>query len=198
MAATTTGTKRKPHSRRLIPDRVAVRVAATYTKADGFVHNILPGHPDLEGVDQYGVRVSLLFKATDSLDFILRYSKSMQDPQNYAIIPGRVSPLGIGLVSAYYPTSDGTATGTPLGNDTVAQNYTPRRRQDNQGLSLTTHWALSDSYAVTAISSWDQGSLFNPEGTDGAGIDIFKIPYIGKTHQVAQDVRLSTTGTDAL
>ena len=182
----------------LIPDRVAVRVAMTYTKADGFVHNILPGHPDLEGVDQYGVRVGLLFKATDSLDFTLRYSKSMQDPQNYAIIPGRVSPLGIGLVGAYYPTSDGTATGTPLGNDTVAQNYTPRRRQDNQAVSLTTHWTLSDSYAVTAISSWDQGSLFNPEGTDGAAIDIFKIPYVGKTHQVTQDLRLSTTGTDAL
>src|SRR5579872_61255 len=182
----------------LIPDKVAVRVAVTYTKADGFVHNILPGHPDLEGVDQYGVRLSVLYRATDSLDFTLRYSKSMQDPQNYAIIPGRVSPLGIGLVSAYYPTSDGTATGTPLGNNQVAQNYTPRRRQDNQAVSLTTNWTLSDNYAVTAISSWDQGSLFNPEGTDGAGIDIFKIPYIGKTHQVTQDIRLTTTGTDAL
>jgi iron complex outermembrane recepter protein len=182
----------------LIPGRLAVRVAMTYTKADGFVHNILPGHPDLEGVDQYGVRVSVLFRATDSLDFTLRYSKSMQDPQNYAIIPGRVSDLGVGLVGAYYPTSDGTATGVPLGNDQVAQNYTPRRRQDNQAVSLTTNWALSDSYAITAISSWDQGSLFNPEGTDGAGIDIFKIPYFGKTHQVAQDIRLSTTGTEAL
>jgi iron complex outermembrane recepter protein len=182
----------------LIPDRLAVRVAATYTKADGFVHNILPGHPDLEGVDQYGVRVSVLLRATDSLSFTLRYSKSMQDPQNYAIIPGRVSALGIGLVGAYYPTSDGTPGGVPLSNNQVAQNYTPRRRQDNQAVSLTTNWTLSDSYAVTAISSWDQGSLFNPEGTDGAAIDIFKIPYFGKTHQVAQDIRLSTTGTEAL
>ncbi|MBS0366143.1 MAG: TonB-dependent receptor [Proteobacteria bacterium] len=182
----------------LIPERVAVRIAATYTKADGFVRNILPGHPDLEGVDQYGVRVSVLYRATDALDFTLRYSKSMQDPQNYAIIPGRVSPLGIGLVGAYYPTSDGTATGTPLGNDTVAQNYTPRRRQDNQAVSLTTNWALSDAYALTAISSWDEGSLFNPEGTDGAAIDIFKIPYIGKTRQVTQDLRIATTGTAAL
>lgn len=182
----------------LIPDKLAVRVAMTYTKAHGFVHNILPGHPDLEGIDQYGVRLSLLYQATDSLNFILRYSRSMQDPQNYAIIPGRVNPLGIGLVGAYYPTSDGTATGTPLSNDQVAQNYTPRRRQDNQAVSLTTNWALSDDYAITAISSWDQGALLNPEGTDGAGIDIFKIPYIGRTHQVAQDIRLTTTGTDAL
>ena len=76
----------------LVPDRLAVRFAFTYTKVDGFIQNVLPGHPDLEGVDQYGVRLSLLFKATDDLDFTLRFSKSMQDPQNYAIIDGRIPP----------------------------------------------------------------------------------------------------------
>ena len=180
----------------LIPDKLAIRVAATYTKQDGFIENILPGHPDLEGVDQYGVRVSVLFKANDDLSFTLRYSKSMQDPYNYAIVPGRVNPAGVGFVG-YYPTSDGTATGTPLATNQVAQNYTPRRRQDNEAVSLTSNWTLNDNYSITAISSWDQGSLFNPEGTDGSAIDIFKIPYIGKTRQVAQDVRLTTTGFDA-
>src|ERR1700720_1005066 len=47
----------------LIPDRLAVRVAFTYTKANGFLQNVFPGHPDLEGIDQYGVRLSMLFKA---------------------------------------------------------------------------------------------------------------------------------------
>jgi len=175
-----------------------VRIAATYTKSDGFIHNVLPGHPDMEGVDQYGVRLSLLYKATDSLDFTVRYSKSMQDPQNYAIVDGRVGPLGIGAADIYYRTSDGTATGTPLADNQVAQNYTPRRRQDNQGVSLTANWKVSDTYAVTAISSWDQGSLFNPEGTDGAPIDIWKISYLGKTRQITQDLRLTTTGSGPL
>jgi len=181
----------------LVPDRLAARLAVSYTKADGFVKNVLPGHPDLEGIDQYGVRLSLLYHATDNLDFTLRYSKSMQDPQNYAIMAGRVSPDGIGLVG-YYRTSDGTATGRPLADDEIGQNYTPRRRQDNQAVALTTNWTLSDSYAITAVSSWDQGSLFNPEGTDGAAIDVFKIPYYGKTRQIAQDVRLATTGNAPL
>jgi len=44
----------------LIPDHLAVRVAFTYTKANGFVQNVLPGYPDLEGIDQYGVRLSAL------------------------------------------------------------------------------------------------------------------------------------------
>ena len=181
----------------LIPDKLAVRIAATYTKADGFIHNVLPGHPDMEGVDQYGVRLSLLYRATDSLDFTVRYSKSMQDPQNYAIVAGRANAAGIGF-AGYYRTSDGTATGTPLNDNQVGQNYTPRRHQDNQGVSLTANWRVTDNYAVTAISSWDQGSLFNPEGTDGAAIDIWKISYLGKTRQVTQDLRLTTTGNGPL
>ncbi len=76
----------------LVPERVAMRFAFTYTKVDGFIQNVLPGHPDLEGVDQYGMRLSLLYKASDDLDFMLRFSKSMQDPQNYAIIDGRIAP----------------------------------------------------------------------------------------------------------
>ncbi|MBS0613676.1 MAG: TonB-dependent receptor [Proteobacteria bacterium] len=181
----------------IVPDRLAARFAFTYTKADGFIKNVLPGHPDMEGVDQYGVRLSLLYKATDSLDLILRLATSKQNPYNYAIIAGRIGADGIGGVG-YYRTSDGTATGTPLADDQVAQNYTPRRRQENKSASLTAKWAMSDRYALTSITSWDQGQLFNPEGTDGAPLDIWKIPYFGKTRQVTQDLRLSTTGNDAL
>jgi len=181
----------------IVPDRLAARFAFSYTKADGFIKNILPGHPDMEGVDQYGVRLSLLYKATDSLDLILRLAASKQNPYNYAIIAGRVGADGIGGVG-YYRTSDGTATGAPLADDEVAQNYTPRRRQENKSASLTAKWAISDRYALTSITSWDQGQLFNPEGTDGSPIDIWKISYFGKTRQVTQDLRLSTTGNDAL
>src|SRR6202051_2788117 len=101
----------------LVPDRVAVRFAFTYTKVDGFIQNVLPGHPDLEGVDQYGVRLSLLWKACDDLQFTLRASKSMQDPQNYAIIDGRIPPPsaipsptsagGVGF-TGYFRTPNGT------------------------------------------------------------------------------------------
>ncbi len=92
-----------------------MRFAFTYTKVDGFIQNVLPGSPDLEGVDQYGVRLSLLYKANDDLEFTLRLSKSMQDPQNYAIIDGRVAPPspgnpgGVGF-TGYFRTQDGTYT----------------------------------------------------------------------------------------
>jgi iron complex outermembrane receptor protein len=187
----------------LIPDRLAVRFAFTYTKVDGFIQNVLPGHPDLEGVDQYGVRLSLLFKASEDLEFTLRASKSMQDPQNYAIIDGRIpppspgNPGGVGF-TGYFRTQDGNYGSAPLGNYQIAQEYTPRRRQDNEAVALTAEWRMNAANKVTSITSWDQGALFNPEGTDGAPYQIWSIPYTGKTRQVTQDLRLTSSGDSAL
>ena len=198
----------------LVPDRVAVRLAVTYTKVDGFVQNVLPGHPDLEGVDEYGARLSILYKASDDLTFTIRASKSMQDPQNYAIIDGRLPPPasaagpnpsacstgggGVGCIGVYWRTNDGSYAGTPLSNYQVAQNYTPRRRQDNSAAELTVDWAVSPSNKITSITSWDLGALFNPEGTDGSPYGIWKIPYIGSDRQVTQDLRLTSTGDSPL
>jgi len=187
----------------LIPDRLAARVAFTYTKVDGFIQNVLPGHPDLEGVDQYGVRLSFLFKARDDLDFTLRLSKSMQDPQNYAIIDGRIAqpspgnPGGVGF-TGYFRTTDGNYGSPPLSNYQIAQDYTPRRRQDNEAAELTAEWTITPSNKLTSITSWDEGSLLNPEGTDGAPYAIWSIPYTGKTRQVTQDLRLTSLGDAAL
>jgi iron complex outermembrane recepter protein len=186
----------------LVPERIAARFAFTYTKVDGFIQNVDPGHPDLEGVDQYGVRLSLLFKATDDLDFILRLSKSMQDPQNYAIIDGRIpppspgNPGGVGF-TGYFRTLNGEYGGVPLTNYQIAQDYTPRRRQDNDAAELTAEWTVNPLNKVTSITSWDEGKLFNPEGTDGAPYQIWSIPYIGKTRQFTQDLRLTSTGDAA-
>jgi iron complex outermembrane receptor protein len=185
----------------LIDNKLAARVAFSYTKADGWFHNVLAGYPDLEGVDQYGVRASLLFKATDDLTAILRWSKSRQNPQNYGIfaiicrpgIDAGCAPGGVG--GSYYRTQDGTATGVPLANDQIGQNFTPKRRQENQAVALTVDWNLSEALALTSITSWDDGDLFNPEGTDGAPIYVFKIPYTGTNNQVTQDLRLTSRGS---
>jgi iron complex outermembrane receptor protein len=183
----------------LAPDRVAMRFAFTYTKVNGFMENILPGHPDMEGVNQWGARLSLLFKVNDDLDATLRLSKSKQDPVDYAIIAGNIGTSGVGGLG-YWRTTNGNAPGTPgavgLANDQVAQDYTPHREQNNEAAALTVDWRLSSAVSLTAITSYDQGSLFNPDNTDGSPIDIFKIPYYGSTQQWTQDVRLTST-TDA-
>jgi len=54
----------------LVQDRVAARLAFTYTKADGWFKGV-NGTPDMDAVDQYGVRLGVLFRANDDLDFLL-------------------------------------------------------------------------------------------------------------------------------
>jgi iron complex outermembrane receptor protein len=179
----------------LIPGSVAVRAAFTYTKVDGFMQNVLPGHPDMEGVRQWGARVSLLYEVSDDITAILRVEKSKQNPVNYAIIAANISPQGVGGLG-YFRTLDGTAGSTPLRDDQVAQDYTPHREQSNEAAALTVAWNINPSLTLNSITSWDQGSLFNPEGTDGAPIDIFKLPYFGKTRQVTQDLRLASNSND--
>jgi iron complex outermembrane recepter protein len=184
----------------IIDDHVAARVAFTYTKANGWFKNVLAGHPDLEGVDQYGVRASVLFKANDDLSATLRWSLSRQNPQNYGIYAITVPPsdnpaVTAGVGGIYFRTTTGNYGGPPLANDQIAQNYTPKRRQENNGIELTVDWSATDTFALTSITSWDDGSLFNPEGTDGAPIDVFKIPYIGKTKQLTQDLRVTSRGS---
>ena len=184
----------------LIPEKLAVRFAFTYTKVDGFVDNVLADHPDLEGVDEYGLRLSLLYVINDDATMTMRLSKSMQDPQNYAIIDTNIaqpntatgSPGGVGF-TGYFRTLNGSFTGPALTNDQVGQNYTPRRRQDNEAVETTIDWKLSSALALTSITSLDSGSLFNPEGTDGAPYDIFKLPYFGTDHQFTQDLRLTSS-----
>jgi iron complex outermembrane receptor protein len=170
----------------VVADRLAIRVAATYTKADGWFRNVLPGKPDLEGVDQWGARVSVLWKATDSLEFILRHSRSKQNPYNYGIY-ARPGPDGVG-----FGVYDPPYFRTNLRNDQIAQDYTPKRRQDVDATELTTNWSITPKLTLTAITSYDHGTLFNPEGTDGSPIDVVKIPYFGRTNQVTQDLRLTT------
>ena len=179
----------------LIPDRLAVRLAFTYTKVNGFMQNVLPGYPDMEGVDQWGARLSLLYKISDDLTATLRMSKSKQDPVDYAIIAGNIGAEGVPGVGGlgYYRTLNGTATGVPLTNEQVAQDYTPHREQFNEAAALTVEWKLDPALALTSITSWDEGSLFNPDNTDGAPINVFKIPYYGETRQVTQDLRLTST-----
>jgi iron complex outermembrane receptor protein len=183
----------------LVDERLAGRVAFTYAKSDGWFQSVGSG-PDMQGVDQYGVRVALLLKANDDLDFLLRLSSSRQRPVNYGVLafPGP-DGVGAGVFAAFNaadpvtnPDTDYFRTG--LRDDQIEVNYTPERRQDNDAVALTINWSLSEGVALTSITSWDDGELFNPEDTDGAPIEVLEIPYTGKTRQVAQDLRLTSTG----
>ena len=156
-------------------DKAALRIAATYSNADGWFKNVVPGQPDLASVREYGIRAALRFEPADGIDITLRGSTSYQNPRNYGIYaqPEAVNRPG-------------------LEEREIAANVTERRRARTYSLSLTANVDITDALTVTSITAWDKGSLNFFEDTDGQAIQLLEIPYNDRATQFAQDLRLTS------
>ena len=71
-----------------------------------------------------------------------------------------------------------------LADDEVEVSFTPDREQTTDTVSLTANADLSSALTLTSISAYAEGDLFNPEATDGAPIEVFKTPYVGRAGAV--------------
>lgn len=173
-----------------IGDKVAVRAAFTFARADGWFKNLLPGKPDLDDTREYGMRGTVLLQPSDNFDLTVRASTSLQNPHNYGIL-AQPGPDGIGAgVYALFGLQDYFRTG--LKDREVEANYTERRRNRTYSLSATANWRIQDDLTLTSVSSWDKGTLLVPEDTDGSPLKALEIPYYAKTRQIAQDLRLTS------
>ena len=159
-----------------IGDKMALRVAGTFARADGWFKNVVPGMPDLAETREYAVRGTLLFEPTDGVKFTLRASTSYQNPHNYGIY------------------AQPEATNRPgLSERQIASDIPDRRRARTTSVAFTANIDLTDMLALTSITSWDKGSLSLFEDTDGTAAKTLEIPYFDKANQIAQDLRLTST-----
>ncbi len=156
-------------------EKAALRVAGTFARADGWFKNVEPGMPDLASTREYAFRGTLKAEPVDGLTFVLRASTSFQHPQNYGIYaqPEAVNRPG-------------------LSRREIASDVSTRRRARTTSVALTTNVDLSDAIALTSITSYDKGTLFFREDTDGTATKLLEIPYYDKASQFAQDLRLTS------
>jgi iron complex outermembrane receptor protein len=183
----------------LVDDRLAGRLAFTYSHANGWFENHYAGGPDLEAIDEYAVRVGLRYQPSDTLDVYLRLATSEQNSANYGIY-ARPGAAGVGgglyaLLNSFDPTlnpnTDYSRTG--LGSYDIESNYTPDREASSHSAALTIDWQASDHFTVTSITSWDEGDLFVPEDTDGSPLQALEIDYHNDARQIGEDLRLTST-----
>ena len=158
-----------------VGEKAALRVAGSFSRADGWFKNVVPGKPDLAEVREYAVRGTLNVEASDTVRFVLRASTSFQNPHNYGIYaqPETVNRPG-------------------LTKWQIASNLDERRRARTYSVALTTNIDVSDALTLTSITSWDKGSLSFYEDTDGTASELLEIPYADRANQVAQDLRLTS------
>jgi iron complex outermembrane recepter protein len=176
-------------------DQVAVRAAFSGAQADGWFKNTIG--PALDGTRNIGARLSVLYKPNDRFDAILRLSASYSDPTNYGILaaPGSTG-VGAGVYAYYnslYPASNPHTDyfRTGLNNRTLSADYTPRRKNRAQAVSLNMNWKVADGLTVTSVTSGNKAMLLVPEDTDGSPLKVLEIPYYDHVSQIAQDLRLS-------
>ncbi len=171
--------------------QLALRVAFTAARADGWFRNRLPGASDLSGTREYAVRGSLAWTPSDSARLLLRLSTSLQNPTNYGnySAPGAAG-VGAGAYEAYGAGSSYFRQG--LGPRELAAEFTPRRHARTWSAALTGEFVLGSGLDLTTVTAWDKGSLFVPEDTDGSPLRVLEIPYTDRGTQFSQDLRLST------
>ena len=185
----------------LVEDVLGLRIAGTWSEADGWFENRQAGVDDGNAVDQYGVRATFLWQPTDAVEITLRAATSREDAVNYGIQPFNISPEGVGAGLYGLYSLLGASSQTDYTRDGIDffefdSDQDERREAENDSFALTIKWDLSDTLTLTSITSWDEGELLNPEDADGSPLIVVRPSYFGDAEQFAQDLRLtSDTGT---
>jgi len=181
----------------LVGDKLGLRVAGTWTEADGWFENVLPDVKDGGAIGEHGVRATLLWQPTSQFEAILRASTSRQEAVSHGIQAFNIVPDGAGggiysLYNALGATSavDGTRTGLDFFEFDSDQDT--KRRIQGDALALTVNWDLTDSLTLTSVSSWDDGEFYNPEDVDGTSNQVLRATYYDEATQISQDLRVSS------
>ena len=189
-----------------VNDSFAVRLAATSLKADGWQENKNPGVDDGSAIDEYGVRFSAMWEASNELEFILRVATGKAEAVNYGIVAANVGPGGIGAglyglyndLGATKPETgenyvDGTRDG--LGYTEFESEQDTERLVESDSVSLTVNWDLAPELTLTSITAYDEGKAFVPEDSDGSPNTLLNAIYNVDVDQFAQDLRITSDFT---
>lgn len=174
-----------------LTDTLAVRGAFTFGRARGWFKNDAPDRANLESTRQYALRGTAVWEPGDAFHLTVRAATSFQNPTAYGVEP--IAALG-GIGSPGYPAPG--AGGVILNPITQVQRRHGfddegfDRRSRTYSLAATADVKLSDQLSIVSITSWDKGSLFLPEDTDGTALRIAAIQVYGRMRQVTQDLRL--------
>lgn len=138
-----------------ITDRLAARIAFSGTSRRGTLHNVTTG-ADVNEQRNIGVRASLLWRATDTLDLTLSADFSRQDTECCAQAYVRVAPT-LRAANRQYPALAAQFGYAPPSTDPfdrlIDADSDLQARQNFGGASLLAQWELG-SGTLTSITAW--------------------------------------------
>jgi iron complex outermembrane receptor protein len=188
----------------LVEDVLAVRLAGFWTDADGWFENKSPGIPDGNSMDEWAVRLSALWRPTDGVEVIARYSAGRSNPENYGILADHINQIGdpangVGVGGGVFTLFNSLGGANPpdyfrtgLGKYQWESDKIRLRKRDVDQASLHVSWDVTEKLTLTSITAWVQGDLVNPEDSDGSPIRAIEVDYLGDGDQISQELRLTS------
>jgi iron complex outermembrane receptor protein len=188
----------------LIDDVLAVRVAGFWADADGWFKNRAPGIPDGNSTNEWAVRASAIFRPTESIELLARYSHGDSHPENYGVFAGHTRQLGdfangIGIGAGVYTLFNALGGANPpdylrtgLGHWQWESDKNRKRKRLIDQASLHLNWDVTDSLKVTSVTSYLKGDLMNPEDSDGSPLRAIEVDYPGHGDQWSQELRVTS------
>jgi len=189
----------------LIDEVLAVRFAGFWTEADGWFQHLTPGIPDSNSTDEWAVRVSALWRPSDAIEVLARFSSGRSNPENYGVYAAHINqigdpPNGVGVGAGVFSLYNSLGAPNPpdyfrtgLGKFEWEGDKDRKRKRENDQASLHVNWELNDALTVTSVTSWTQGDLLVPEDSDGSPLRVIEVDYAGEGDQVSQELRLTSS-----
>ena len=179
----------------VLTDALAIRLAGTYATADGWFENVNPGVDDAYSTDSRAVRLSALWQPGDDVEVLLRASSGKSNPVNWAVkVFTEQAPVWYGIYGLYnaFGGSLPDPTQAGLGFHEMNSEQDTKRLIDSDSVSVRVDWDLDERFLLTSITSWDDGTAYNPDESDGF-VNRANANELGvEANQVTQDLRLTS------
>ena len=172
----------------LIPDKLGLRVAGTFSRNDGYLDNLVPGaRQPLKGED-YGARATLLYKGDSGAKVLVkgyygRYHHVQVGNIALGIGPNDVNPFA---TNAAHPTP---YTRNGLDQDEVESDTQGRNYVRSYGLLATVSIPLSDSVTLSSLTSRDWADWNYLADVDGSPVRLIEEIDYPTTRQFNQEIK---------
>jgi outer membrane receptor protein involved in Fe transport len=185
-------------------DTVRGRIAARYSRDDGYFDNNLNGR-DEPGHKETAIRGILDWDVTDTFDASLKLEHSRFDfsGRNDEIVFTYTNPApGNAFFGLTYPQIAGIVgqlTGQAIGSDDGVQDYHRNTNIDESSdnevnnATLRLNWDL-DWATLTSVTGYVEYEVDEWTDADGAGIDAFTIAKLETFDQLSQEIRFTSPG----
>lgn len=173
----------------LVGESVLGRLSFRTNERDGYIHNIVPGQPDLSDEKFYSVRGQLQLQLSDALEVIVRADYHEDDAKG----SGRKA-LGTRTGSPGVPELFLGAT-KATGKFEVASDLDNHYDTDLKGTSATVNWDL-DAVRLTSITAYRESSASILFDADLTNVPHQFVTFDDSSDQFSQELRL-TSGDDS-